>query len=212
MKAKEAFIQAEGGIFDMTFDVLSSLAVYALVTGWSPGPNNVLLLSTTGRFGLKRSMKLITGIWTGFLTIMLLCAVFSVGLGRLLPGAVPYLKYIGAAYILYLAFTVLKRKPVRADDGTGKDPSFVSGFLLQFINVKVILYGISALSSYVLPYESSVPALIFFAFFLTFFGATGNLVWALIGSIFQKWYNKYYMAFNIIIALLLVRCSVKLIL
>ena len=92
----------------MTFDVLSSLAVYALVTGWSPGPNNVLLLSTTGQFGLKRSMKLITGIWTGFLTIMLLCAVFSVGLGKLLPGVVPYLKYIGAAYILYLAFTVLK--------------------------------------------------------------------------------------------------------
>lgn len=75
MKAEETFIQAEGGIFDMTFDVLSSLAVYALVTGWSPGPNNVLLLSTTGQFGLKRSMKLITGIWTGFLTIMLLCAV-----------------------------------------------------------------------------------------------------------------------------------------
>ena len=158
----------------MTFDVLSSLAVYALVTGWSPGPNNVLLLSTTGQFGLKRSMKLITGIWTGFLTIMLLCAVFSVGLGKLLPGVVPYLKYIGEADILYLALT--------------------------------------ALSSYVLPYESGVPALIVFAFFLTFFGATGNLVWALIGSIFQKWYNKYYIAFNIIIALLLVRCSVKLIL
>ena len=106
-------LPAEGGSFDMTFDVLSSLAVYALVTGWSPGPNNVLLLSTTGQFGLKRSMKLITGIWTGFLTIMLLCAVFSVGLGKLLPGVVPYLKYIGAAYILYLAFTVLKRKLCR---------------------------------------------------------------------------------------------------
>ena len=51
-----------------------------------------------------------------------------------------------------------RRKPVQADDGTGKAPSFASGFLLQFINVKVILYGISALSSYVLPYESGVPA------------------------------------------------------
>lgn len=63
-------LPAEGGSFHMTLDVLSSLAIYALVTGWSPGPNNVLLLSTTGQFGLKRSMKLITGIWTGFLTIM----------------------------------------------------------------------------------------------------------------------------------------------
>lgn len=196
----------------MTFDVFSSLAVYALVTGWSPGPNNVLLLSTTGQFGLKRSMKLITGIWCGFLSIMLLCAVFSVGLGKLLPDVVPYLKYVGAAYILYLSFTVLKRKPVNAGNGEEKEPAFLSGYLLQFINVKVILYGISALSSYVLPYENSIPALLFFAVFLTFFGATGNLVWALIGSIFQKWYNQYYKVFNIIMAILLVRCSLKLIL
>ena len=200
-------LPAEGGSFHMTLDVLSSLAIYALVTGWSPGPNNVLLLSTTGQFGLKRSMKLITGIWTGFLTIMLLCAGFSVGLGRFLPGVVPYLKYIGAAYILYLAFTVLKRKPVQADVGTGKAPSFASGFLLQFINVKVILYGISALSSYVLSLRKrcSVSDLLC-PFSLTFFGATGNLVWAIIRKHISEWYNRYYRAFNIVIALLLVRC------
>ena len=51
----------------MNFHIFSSLTIYALVTGWSPGPNNILLLSTTGQFGLKRSIKLITGIWSGLL-------------------------------------------------------------------------------------------------------------------------------------------------
>ena len=194
----------------MNFHIFSSLTIYALVTGWSPGPNNILLLSTTGQFGLKRSIKLITGIWSGFLTVMLLCALFSAGLGQLMPGLVPYLKYAGALYILYLSFSVLRRKPVTETNSENKEPSFLSGYLLQFVNIKVILYGLSALSSYVLPYKSSIPALIFFAFCLTFFGATGNLVWAIIGSIFRKWYNEYYRIFNIILFLLLLRCSIRL--
>ena len=123
---------------------------------------------------------------------------------------VPYLKYAGALYILYLSFSVLRRKPVTETNSENKEPSFLSGYLLQFVNIKVILYGLSALSSYVLPYKSSIPALIFFAFYLTFFGATGNLVWAIIGSIFRKWYNEYYRIFNIILFLLLLRCSIRL--
>ena len=104
----------------MNFHIFSSLTIYALVTGWSPGPNNILLLSTTGQFGLKRSIKLITGIWSGFLTVMLLCALFSAGLGQLMPGLVPYLKYAGALYILYLSFSVLRRKPVTETNSENK--------------------------------------------------------------------------------------------
>ncbi|MGN0400546.1 MAG: LysE family transporter [Blautia sp.] len=196
----------------MTFHVFSLLTIYAFVTGWSPGPNNILLLSTTGQFGLKGSMKLIAGIWSGFLTVMLLCALFSAGLGQLVPELVPYLKYAGAAYILYLAFSILRRKPVAVTKENEEEPSFLLGYFLQFVNVKVILYGLSALSSYVLPYENSIPDLIFFAFYLTLFGATGNLVWAVIGSIFRKWYNQYYRIFNVILSLLLLRCSIRLIL
>lgn len=196
----------------MTWSIISSLTIYAMVSGWSPGPNNVLLLSTTGQFGFKKCLKLMSGIWTGFLTIMLLCAIFSAGINRLVPNIVPYFKYVGAAYILYLSFQILKRKPIAESCDGQKDPAFITGFLLQFINVKVILYGLSAISSYILPHENSIPALIFFAFFLTFFGATGNLIWATIGSLCQKFYSRYYKLFNIAMALLLVRCAAKLIL
>ena len=196
----------------MSLSVFIEMTLSAILTVWSPGPNNILLLSNASKYGVRGNLRFMIGIWSGSLTLMCLSGLFCSTLGSIIPGIQPVMKYLGAAYILYLAFTVLKRKPVQADDGTGKAPSFASGFLLQFINVKVILYGISALSSYVLPYESGIPSLIFFAFFLTFFGATGNLVWAIIGSIFQKWYNRYYRVFNIVIALLLLRCSVKLIL
>ena len=148
----------------MTFSVFSSLTVYALATGWSPGPNNVLLMSMAGQFGFKKCLRFLAGICTGFLTVMLLCAIFSVGINRWLPGIVPLLKYVGAAYIFYLAIQTVRRKPVSETSKEQKVPTYTYGFLLQFINVKVILYGLSAISGYVLPYETSVPILILFAF------------------------------------------------
>ena len=195
----------------MTFSVFSSLTVYALATGWSPGPNNVLLMSMAGQFGFEKCLRFLAGICTGFLTVMLLCAIFSVGINRWLPGIVPLLKYVGAAYIFYLAIQTVRRKPGSETSKEQKVPTYTYGFLLQFINVKVILYGLSAISGYVLPYETSVPILILFAFYLTFFGNTGNLIWALAGSLCRKYYNKYYLVFNIVIALLLLRCAYKLI-
>lgn len=195
----------------MTLSVFSALTIYAMATGWSPGPNNILLISMTGQFGFKKCLKFLSGICSGFLTIMLLCALFSVGINRYLPGAVPVLKYIGAAYIFYLAVRTFIRKPVSEASSDQKAPVFLQGFLLQFVNVKVILYGLSALSSYVLPYENSALVLVFFAFYLTFFGFTGNLIWALAGSLCKKYYNKYYRIFNTAVALLLIRCAYKLI-
>lgn len=194
----------------MSLSVFTSLTLYAISTGWSPGPNNVLLMSLSGKFGLKKCRRFLGGICAGFLTIMLLCAVFSVAINRFLPGVVPFLRYAGGIYILYLAFMTFRRKPVADPADNQKPPSFVYGFLLQFINVKVILYGLSALSSYVLPYENRTLFLILFAFYLTFFGSTGNLLWALAGSLCKRFYNRCYRIFNAAIALLLLRCAFKL--
>ena len=90
--------------------VFLELAAYACATTFSPGPNNILLLSCTSKFGLKKCLPLIFGIWTGLLSVMLICGFGCAWLGELVPQIVPYAKYIGAAYILYLAYRTLLRK------------------------------------------------------------------------------------------------------
>ena len=76
------------------------LAAYACATTFSPGPNNILLLSSTSKYGLKKCFPLIFGIWSGLLCIMLICGFGCAGLGELVPQIVPVAKYVGAAYIL----------------------------------------------------------------------------------------------------------------
>ena len=48
--------------------VFLELAAYACATTFSPGPNNILLLSCTSKFGFKKCLPLIFGIWTGLLS------------------------------------------------------------------------------------------------------------------------------------------------
>lgn len=186
-----------------------SLIVYACVTTFSPGPNNILLLSMAGQYGIKKCLKLMTGIWTGFFLVMLFCGLFSSALARLMPNLIPYVKYAGGIYILWLAWKTATRRPVEAGGGEQKEPSFLTGFFLQLVNVKIFLYGISAFTGFILPYTQGFAALVFYSFVLMSAGAAGNITWALIGNICQKFYTKYYRIFNLVMALLLIWCAGK---
>ena len=115
----------------MPISVFFEMTISAALTVWSPGPNNILMLSTASKYGMKKNLKLLLGIWTGSLTLMCLCGLFCSTLGKIVPGIQPVMKYVGAAYILYLAWTTWKRKPPK-DNESDKEPSYVMGLLLQF--------------------------------------------------------------------------------
>ena len=69
--------------------VFLELAAYACATTFSPGPNNILLLSCTSKFGFRKCLPLIFGIWTGLLSVMLICGFgCACGSGRA-PGFFP---------------------------------------------------------------------------------------------------------------------------
>ena len=142
--------------------VYLQLAAYACATTFSPGPNNILLFSSTSRYGIRKCWPLIFGIWAGLITVMLLCGFGCAWLGELVPQIVPVAKYVGAAYILYLAYRTLMRSPgAKKEAGpSGKPLSYVNGFLLQFLNVHILMLGIAAYSGYILPHGYTVPAVL----------------------------------------------------
>lgn len=194
----------------MPIDIFLTMTISAALTVWSPGPNNILLLSTASTYGIKKNLKLMLGIWTGSLTLMCLCGLFCSTLGRIIPGIQPVMKYVGAAYILYLAWQTWKRRPP-SDSVTEKEPSYLMGLLLQLLNVKIIVYGLTMFSSYILPYENQVSVLFFFAVYLMFLGAVGNLIWAFAGNILKRFYTSHYRLMNGIMSLLLIWCALRII-
>ena len=96
----------------------------------------------------------------------------------------PWPEYVGAAYILYLAYRTLMRSPgAKKEDGpSGKPLSYVNGFLLQFLNVHILMLGIAAYSGYILPHGYTVPAVLCFSVIMAACAATGNLIWATLGA------------------------------
>lgn len=195
----------------MTLSAYLSFITYACAATFLPGPNNVLLLSATGQFGFRKCISLLLGIWTGLVTVMLIAGTFCTVLETFIPAIAPFFKYVGAAYILYLAWQTFRRRPVETAETNIQPLKFRDGFLLQFLNIKVIMLGLAAFPGYFLPFGHSVFLVVVFAFTMTACCGAGNLIWALAGSLIYPLYSRFYRWINTVMGLLLIYCAVKII-
>ncbi len=105
------------------------------------------------------------------------------------------MKYIGVAYILFLAIHIAISKPPSENDD--KSASFTKGFLLQFVNVKIYLFGITALTGYITDYSTSLWVLLLFEMIIATMGTLAFI---------QEFYKSHYRVINIILALFLLEC------
>ncbi|HOO12758.1 MAG TPA: LysE family transporter, partial [Bacillota bacterium] len=141
---------------------------YALITTFTPGPNNIMSMSNASRYGFKRSIPFNVGVFLGFFLIMVLSSLFSVALYSFIPSIKPVMTFIGASYILWLAWKTYSSRPHVEEKDTRRTNTLLAGLLLQFVNPKVILYGITLVSTFIVPYYKSVPVLVGFAIALAF--------------------------------------------
>lgn len=183
---------------------------YVLVTTFTPGPNNIMSMSNASRYGFKKSLQFNVGIFFGFFIIIALCSLFSVTLYSLIPSIKPIMTCIGAIYILWLSWKTYKSKPSSEGENKKDTNTFLSGLFLQFINPKVILYGITTVSTFIVPYYRSIIVLTTFSVTLAFVGFIATCCWSLFGSIFQIFLVNNNKVVNIVMALLLVYCAVSL--
>jgi len=180
---------------------------YVLIVASTPGPNNITSMNNAAQKGFRRALPYNFGILAGFFCVMILCTVFSTLLFALVPRIQFAMKILGAAYMLYLALkTLLPSKTHKVKNSNG---SFIAGAALQFVNPKIMIYGITAMTSFILPRYTSIPVLICFAFFLAFNGFVFTLCWAGFGSLFSRIFSEHGKILNVIMALLLVYCAVS---
>ncbi len=184
--------------------VLGNFFIYSVVNAFTPGPGNILALNTVTNYGYKKGRPLFGGIFAGYYVVQILCAVFVFGVSTFLPNMLGIMKYIGAAYILWLAVHIAFGRP--AADTVEKSASWMKGFLLQFVNVKIYLFGITALTGYVTDYSASLWVLLLFEIIIATIGTIATLTWVGMGVLIQKVYQKYYRVINMILALTLLEC------
>lgn len=186
----------------------AAFSSYIILTAITPGPNNIMSMSNAAKYGFKKSFPFNVGVWLGFLIVVALCAVFSTLLYELIPSIKPYMLVLGALYILWLAWSIWRDKPHEEKKrGLSSTITVFSGTVLQFVNVKGILYGMTTMSSFVLPYYRDIPTIAGFALILATTGFVCTLLWALCGSVFERFFKNYSKVVNAVMALLLVYCA-----
>lgn len=190
---------------------ITAFLSFILLTAFTPGPNNILSMTTGTRYGFRATLPLCFGMLAAFILIIAGSTVFSSLLYRVVPSAEPAMRALGALYILYLAWNVYRDKGAGSDADAAKKPGFAAGFLLQLVNAKFIFYCLTAMSTFILPNYSRPIEIAFFAVALVAASSLSNLLWALCGSAFQRQFVAHGRIINAVLALLLVYCALTLV-
>lgn len=189
----------------MPLSMLPSLLFAILVVGYSPGPANLYALACVLKYGSKQALKMWRGQLVGFSLTVSVLALLTHFLGEVMGNYVGWLKYLGAAYILWLAWKMVRRKSIA--EGDSKECSFASGMIVQLTNAKMMLFDLTAFSIYVLPHSNKLSDLFIVSALLLIAGPGANLVWLLAGAYLRRFFESYMKQINLCMAILLAMCS-----
>lgn len=195
----------------MPIGTIGGFLVYSFVNAFTPGPGNILAMSTAANYGLNRGKHLFIGIFCGYFCVQTICGVTVFAIGSALPAAMDALRAIGVVYIVLLAIHIARSSP--EFEGTGHDEaSFWTGFLLQFANVKIYLFGITAVTGFVTEYSTALWAILAAEAFIASLGSVATATWIGAGVALQRFYLQHYRGLNAVFALSLGLCAVGMVL
>jgi threonine/homoserine/homoserine lactone efflux protein len=189
----------------MSQSLFIAFVVFATVMFFTPGPNNIMLLSSGLTYGFRRTLPHVAGITIGFAFMI---GAVGLGLGTIFityPVLQTILKYAGAAYLLYLAAAIAMSGPVKPDQDNRRTPmTFWGAAMFQWINVKGWVMVIGTITAYAgiasFPWNITIQVML-----CLLLGVVACSVWALFGSALRPILTspKAVRAFNIVMAVLL---------
>jgi cysteine/O-acetylserine efflux protein len=194
---------------------LASLLLFTFITIYTPGPANIACTSLGVRFGIKRTTKFVYGSGIGFTFTSLLGGLLSNLLLTIVPSIELVMRLVGSAYILYLAYKMLKIDYSFTQDNqqtSTQEFGFKYGFVIQLLNIKSIIFIITLYTTFLNPLIGK-PVLIFFsAVVLGLIGLGANFLWASLGAAISSFLNQERIKgiVNVLLALLLVYTALKL--
>jgi threonine/homoserine/homoserine lactone efflux protein len=189
----------------MSQPLLFAFVLFAVVMFVTPGPNNVMLLSSGLNYGFRRTLPHIAGITIG---MAIMIAAVGLGLGTIFvtyPVLQTILKYAGAAYLVYLAAAIAMSGTAPSEQDNARGPmTFWGAVMFQWINVKGWVMVIGTITAYAAIASFPWNIVIQTAISLVV-GAVATVAWALFGSALRPVLTSPWAvrAFNIVMALLL---------
>ena len=183
-----------------------NLIIYMIAMAITPGPNTILSMANASEVGLKKGIWLNIGMLIGIAIVTAISYTAVHILSSFIPQTEIYLKAIGSAYILYLAWKTYRKDAISAER---RSAGFAEGMLLQLVNVKVYLLSLTAISSYIMPMDGTENMKIALSSLIPLICFICGLVWAVGGVVIAKLFSQHMKAINTILALSLVYCAIR---
>ena len=171
-----------------TISILISIATFILTTHITPGPTNIILLSSVLNFGYKRSLPFMIA---NIISYPVLMSFTALGIGMFIlkhPMIMLILKIVGIIYLCYMAWKIATSTSSYNTDNTipNKPFTFLQGLIYPWLNPKAWVIAAGAISAYTNAQTSIYPQifLIAFIFFLVAFPSV--FIWLIFGNKLKK--------------------------
>jgi len=137
---------------------------FSLAMSISPGPVNMVILSSGANYGVRKTFSFVSGGTIGFTSLLLFIGLGFYKVIDLYPLLLKYLAISGSLFIVYMGYLIASSKP-KLDINEQNLPTFMQGFLLQWLNPKAWIASVAGVSLFSVPDNNQV----FLTFLLIYF-------------------------------------------
>ena len=187
--------------------LMISMAAFALAASITPGPVNIVALSSGAQFGFRASQRHVAGATLGFVVLLVLMGLGLHELLRLWPVLTRVVQLAGVAFLLFMAWKLALDDGRLSAGQSGKAPSMLYGALMQWLNPKAWLACVAGMGAFVADGDARLVWQFAAIYLVICYLSVG--CWAYAGTFLRGYLSnaKGLRLFNRTMALLLVVCA-----
>jgi len=189
----------------MNIEILTALAAFAFVSSITPGPNNLMLMSSGANFGFKLTIPHMLGVSLGFVFMVCLVGAGLIQIFDIYPISYQILKGFSVLYLIYLAYKIATSKPIEDHKPNNTKPfSFLQAAIFQWVNPKAWTMALTAISVY--SPSKSMESILLVGIVFGAINLPSVGVWTVLGQQLKRFLTSdtKLRMFNITMALLLI--------
>lgn len=168
----------------MSAQIMTAFMLFAVSISIVPGAGNIALLGLSSRYGFNATIPFMLGCAVGVIILLVGASVGLVGLFSLYPELYTVMKWLGAAYLLYMAWGIANS--TLDTNTTVKKSGFASGVMVQILNPKSWVASLTVFAQFISPNESYLPQAVIIICGMVITGVIGMAMWAYFGTMLNQ--------------------------
>ncbi|TVT83467.1 LysE family translocator [Pseudomonas sp. H3(2019)] len=136
--------------------LIISMAAFALASSITPGPVNIVALSSGAQYGFRASQRHVAGATLGFVLLLVLMGLGLHELLQLWPSLTRAVQLFGVAFLLFMAWKLATDDGRLSAGDSGQAPTMFYGALMQWLNPKAWLACAAGMGAFVADGEAQL--------------------------------------------------------